>query len=120
MAEGILRHYGGEKFEVSSAGVKPSIVNSVAVNVMNEIGIDISHHRSKHVREFKGGKFDYVITVCDNAKEACPVYLGNSKKIHWGFPDPPHEKKITPKVINEFRKVRDMIHRKFKKAAATL
>src|ERR1039457_6342079 len=76
MAEGILRHFGGDRFEVFSAGTKPSIVNPIAIKVMKEIGIDISGHRSKHVDEFKGQKIDYVITVCDNAKESCPIFPG--------------------------------------------
>ena len=119
MAEGILRHYGGDKFEVFSAGTKPSRVNETAIRVMREIGIDISHQRSKSVSEYSGQNFDYVITVCENAKESCPLFLGSAKRLHWGFPDPPHEKEITGKVLNEFRKVRDMIHKKFKAAAET-
>jgi ACR3 family arsenite transporter len=117
MAEGILRHYGGPRFEVESAGTKPSRVNDIAVRVMKEIGIDISPHRSKHLDEFKDRVFDYVITVCDQARESCPVYLKAAKKLHWGFPDPPHDREITEDVVNEFRKVRDMIRAKFKAAA---
>ena len=145
MAEGVLRHYGGSQYEVFSAGTKPSSVNSIAIQVMKEIGIDISGHRSKHVDEFKGQTFDYVITVCDNAskslssfyqrrlgqswfpfrfklmktmaKESCPFFPGNTKRLHWEFPDPPHDKEITESVIEEFRKVRDMIRAKFKTAA---
>jgi arsenate reductase len=117
MAEGVLRHYGGHAFDVYSAGTKPSQVNPIAIQVMKEIGIDISKHRSKHVDELKGIFFDTVITVCDNAKESCPVFPGKTKKLHWGFPDPPHAKVVTEEVVNEFRKVRDMIHKKFKQAA---
>lgn len=117
MAEGVLRHYGGDKFEVFSAGTIPSRVNEIAIQVMNEIGIDISQHRSKHVRELLGRHFHYVITVCDNAKESCPVFPGNSLRLHWPFPDPPHGQKITPEVVKEFRKVRNLIHDKFKHAA---
>lgn len=117
MAEGVLRHYGSEQFEVFSAGTMPSQVDPVAVHVMKEIGIDISRHRSKHVDEFKGQSFDYVITVCDNAREACPLFPGNAKRLHWEFPDPPHGLHITEIVLEEFRKVRDMIHEKFKTAA---
>ncbi len=116
MAEGVLRHFRGDKFEVLSAGTKPSSVNSIAIEVMKEIGIDISSHRSKHVDEFKGQKIDYVITVCDNAKESCPIFSGG-KVMHWPFPDPPHDKEITPAVLDEFRKVRDMIVMKFKEFA---
>ena len=113
MAEGILRHFKGDQFEVLSAGTKPSTVNPIAIKVMKEIGIDISGHRSKHVDEFKGQKIDYVITVCDNAKESCPIFPG-VKPMHWPFPDPPHNKEINEAVIDEFRKVRDMIVEKFK------
>lgn len=120
MAEGILRHYGNDKFKVFSAGTKPSgKVNKHAVQVMNEIGVDISKHRSKHLDEFKDQTFDYVITVCDYAKEACPVYWKASKKLHWGFPDPSHSQEITEEEMDEFRRVRDMIHKKFKGIAET-
>lgn len=117
MAEGVLRHYGKDKFEVFSAGTNPSQVNPTAIQVMKEIGIDISNHRSKHVDEFKGQTFDYVITVCDNAKESCPFFPGGAKRLHWEFPDPPHGQAITESVLAEFRKVRDMIREKFKTAA---
>ena len=117
MAEGVLRHYGGECFEVESAGSKPSKVNETAIRVMKEIGIDISGHRSKHLDEFKERTFDFVITVCDHAQASCPVYLKAAQKLHWGFPDPPHDQVITESVVDEFRKVRDMIHQKFKELA---
>ena len=114
MAEGILNHYGSDKFEAFSAGTKPSKVNETAIEVMREIGIDISGQRSKNVSEFSGQHFHYVITVCDHAKESCPIFPGNSIRLHWPFPDPPHEKALTEEVRNEFRKVRDLIHTKFK------
>ena len=116
MAEGVLKHYGGDKFDVYSAGTKPSEVNETAIEVMKEIGIDISKQRSKNVGEFLGQNFHYVITVCDNAKESCPVFPGNSIRLHWSFPDPPHEKEVTNEVLEEFRKIRDLIHEKFKGA----
>jgi arsenate reductase len=119
MAEGVLRHYGSKRYEVFSAGSTPSQVNPIAIQVMREIGIDISGHRSKHVDEFRNVRMDLVITVCDNAKEACPTYFGKAKKLHWNFPDPPHEAEVTPEVINEFRQVRDMIHSKFRQLALT-
>lgn len=119
MAEGILRHYGGDRFEVESAGTKPSHVNETAIKVMNEIGIDLSKHRSKHVSELLGQHFHYIITVCDNAKESCPVFPGNSIRLHWPFPDPPHDKEITEDVLKEFRRVRDLILEKFRRAALT-
>lgn len=89
MAEGILRHDGKGKFLVESAGVKPGIVRPEAIEAMKEIGIDISHHRSKSVDEFTGQNFDYVITVCDNAAENCPVFPGKTTCIHQAFEDPP-------------------------------
>jgi arsenate reductase len=84
MAEGLLRHDAGDRFEVASAGVEPSRVRPEAIEAMNHIGIDISSHRSKSVDEFAGQEFDYVITVCDNANEHCPVFPGNTKRIHTG------------------------------------
>ncbi len=117
MAEGVLRHYGSKRFEVFSAGTMPSHVNPVAIQVMKEIGINISSHRSKHVEEFLGKKIDYVISVCDNARQACPIFPGAKMRLHWPFPDPPHGQEVTEEVLNEFRRVRDLIHEKFKKVA---
>jgi arsenate reductase (thioredoxin) len=88
MAEGLLRHDAGERFEVESAGTKPSSVRPEAIAAMQELGIDISGHRSKCVDEFKGKLFDYVITVCDHAKESCPVFFGTTKRLHQSFDDP--------------------------------
>lgn len=114
MAEGVLRHYGGDKFEVESAGSEPSKVNEIAIKVMKEIGIDISQHRSKHVKELFGKHFHIVITVCDKANESCPVFPRTSQRLHWPFPDPPHGRNATEETLNEFRKVRGMIHEKFR------
>src|SRR5579863_1087181 len=88
MAEGLLRHDAGEQFEVESAGMKPGSVRPEAIAAMRELGIDISGHRSKSVKEFEGQTFDYVITVCDNAKESCPLFLGAAKRLHQSFDDP--------------------------------
>ena len=85
MAEGLLRHDAGDRFDVESAGTRPGHVRSEAIAVMKELGIDISGHRSKHVQEFESQPFDYVLTVCDNAKESCPVFPGHSNRIHKGF-----------------------------------
>jgi arsenate reductase len=120
MAEGVLKHYGGEKFEVESAGAEPSKVNETAIKVMKEIGIDISNHRSKHVKEFLGQHFHYIITVCDKAKESCPAFPGISQRLHWFFPDPPHTKEVTEEVLSEFREIRDAVHQKFKVFALKL
>ena len=88
MGEGLLRHHGGEHFEVSSGGVVPSYVRPNAIAVMKELGIDISHHRSKSVNEFAGERFDYVITVCDYAAQYCPSFSADTKRIHWSIKDP--------------------------------
>lgn len=88
MAEGLLRHGGGEAFEVASAGIEPSFVRPEAIEAMREIGIDISSQRSKSIDEFTGQPFDYVITVCDNANQRCPMFPGPSRRIHWSIKDP--------------------------------
>jgi arsenate reductase len=88
MAEAILRRQGGPNFEVSSAGTEPKGVNPLTVQILAEVGIDISDARSKSVTEFLGQEFDYVITVCDQARETCPVFPGARESIHWGFDDP--------------------------------
>jgi arsenate reductase len=119
MAEGILRHYGGDKFEVFSAGTRPSKVNETAILVMKEIGIDISAHRSKGLEEFLGRSFDYIITVCDKAAQECPAFSGRGKRLHWPFPDPPHDREVTEEILAEFRKVRDAILERFKRLAET-
>ena len=89
MAEGLLRHDAGDKFDVESAGTKPSFVRPEAIEAMAQIGIDISGQRSKHVDEFSGQHFDTVITVCDNARESCPIFPGGTTKLHHSFDDPP-------------------------------
>ena len=88
MAEGLLRHDGGEAFTVESAGIEPSFVRPEAIEAMREIGLDISGHRSKSIDEFARQPFDYVITVCDNAKQNCPIFPGASHRIHWSIEDP--------------------------------
>jgi arsenate reductase (thioredoxin) len=88
MAEGLLRQEGGELFTVESAGVEASFVRPQAIEAMREIGVDISDHRSKSVDEFRGQEFDYVITVCDNANERCPIFPGSPRRIHWSIDDP--------------------------------
>ncbi len=109
MAEGLLRHDGGGRFAVFSAGVEPSRVRPQAVEVMREIGIDISGHRSKSVDEFAGQGFDYVITVCDNANERCPVFPGKTERIHWSFDDPAAAGGDEAERLAVFRRVRDEI-----------
>jgi arsenate reductase len=120
MAEGILRHDGGTAFEVHSAGVTPGSVRPEAIQVMNEIGIDISGHRSKSVDEFTGQEFDYVITVCDNAKETCPIFPGKTRRIHQSFEDPPPQgAKSAEETLSIFRRVRDEIREWMKGFIAT-
>lgn len=110
MAEGLLRDMGGERFEVASAGVSPSSVRPEAIEAMGETGIDISGHRSKSVDEFAGQEFDYVITVCDNAKDSCPVFPGKALRIHKMFEDPPGETEGDyGSRLRVFRRVRDEI-----------
>jgi arsenate reductase len=109
MAEGLLRHDAGNKFDVSSAGTKPTRVRPEAVAVMQEIGIDISQHRAKSVDEFAGQRFDYVLTVCDHAKETCPVYPGHLKRLHQNFDDPAAFQGAEEERLALFRKVRDQI-----------
>jgi arsenate reductase len=108
MAEGILRHDGGGRFEVESAGVNPSRVRPEAIEAMREIGIDISGHRSKSADEFVGQDFDYIVTVCDNARETCPFFPGHAERIHHSFEDPPAPGAADPETtMAVFRRVRD-------------
>jgi arsenate reductase len=88
MAEGLLRHIAGDRFEVFSGGTVPSYVRPNAIAVMKELGIDISHHRSKSINEYIDTSFDYVITVCDHAAQYCPQFPGAAKRIHWSIRDP--------------------------------
>ena len=109
MAEGLLRQSAGDRFEVFSAGTKRGEVRPEAIAVMNEIGIDISRHRSKHVDEFAGQPFDYVLTVCDNAKESCPVYPVATKQVHQSFEDPAAVRGSEAERMDAFRRVRDQL-----------
>lgn len=110
IAEGYLQHFAGDKAEVYSAGVETHGVNPKAIQVMKEDGIDISHHTSNNVNEYMNVDFDFVITVCDNAKERCPYFPSKAKKFHYNFPDPAKATGTEVEVMNEFRKVRDMIN----------
>ena len=113
MAEGLLRHMAGDRFEVFSAGLSPSYVRPNAIAVMKELGIDISHHRSKSMNEFLDTPFDYVITVCDHASEHCPVFPGPAKRIHWSIADP-----VAPggeaAQLEAFRQARDDLQQRFR------
>jgi arsenate reductase len=107
MAEGLLRHEGGGLYEVVSAGTKPTPLRPEAVKVVREIGIDISAHRSKSVEEFAGQEFDYVITVCENAKETCPIFPAKTERIHWSIEDPASVQGSEEERLAAFRRTRD-------------
>jgi arsenate reductase len=109
MAEGLLRHDAGDRFDVESAGVDPGRVRPEAIAVMKEIGVDISAHRSKHVDEFAGQQFDFVLTVCDNANESCPVLPGQGERLHRSFEDPAALQGSDQQRLALFRRVRDEI-----------
>ena len=135
MAEGILRNLAGDAYDIFSAGTKPSVVNPLAIKAMNEIGIDISNYRSKSVSEFEGQNFDFMITVCDHAKESCPVFTdaiesrsrlegssgigaarapmsSDTKMIHWSFDDPAEAPGSEEERMYVFRRVRgEIAHR---------
>lgn len=109
MAEGILRHIGSAKWEAYSAGTMETMVNPTAIKVMKEKGIDISDHYSKTLDNFLGKEFDYVITVCDNAKSACPPFAGYCKRLHWSIEDPGSLDLTGEAKLNAFRKTRDIL-----------
>jgi len=108
MAEGFLNALHGDRYESYSAGIEPTKVNPYAVKVMAEAGIDISKQRSKSIEEFRGRIFDYVVTVCDDAKEACPFFPGD-KILHRGFRDPSRFKGADDEILKKVRRVRDEI-----------
>ena len=107
MAEGWARHMKGDCIEAFSAGVNPIGVSKMAIKVMAEAGVDISGHTSKHVDDLLGIDFDYVITLCDYAREVCPVFPGDVKKFHRRFDDPYFAEGTTDEILGEFRRVRD-------------
>jgi len=112
MAEGLLRHDAGNRFEVSSAGTCPTHVRPEAIAVMRELGIDISSHRSKSVDEFAGQDFDCAITVCDNAKESCPVFPSRTERFHWSIEDPAAVHGSDEERREAFRVARDELRRR--------
>ncbi len=114
IAEGYFRHYGGDRVEVFSAGLEPKGVNPRAIQVMKEVGIDISQHASDHLSKYMGQSFDYVITVCDNAAANCPVFPGAGTKLHWPFEDPADATGTEEQVLAVFRQIRDEIGAKVK------
>jgi arsenate reductase len=112
MAEGIINHFLENKIAAFSAGTEATYVNPTAIEVMKEIGIDISRHHSKNLIAFKGQSFDYVITLCGSANETCPLYIGGTKKMHIGFDDPAKVTGMQDEILKEFRRVRDEIKEK--------
>jgi arsenate reductase (thioredoxin) len=119
LAEGILRHVAGDLFDVYSAGSNPvGNVHPKAIEIMQEIGIDISGHTSKHMSQFLDRKIDTVITVCGKADQACPMFPGQVNRYHWGFDDPAHAQGTEEEILNVFRRVRDQIKLVFQAYAA--
>ncbi len=110
MAEGLLRHLGGDRFDAHSAGTEATRVRPLAIRAMAELGIDISSQESKTLDRYLGQPFDAVITVCDQANEACPVFLGAKERLHWSFPDPSTAAGTEEEQLAVYRAVRDAIH----------
>jgi len=109
MAEGLLRAFGSGDFEIYSAGTDPKGLNPLAIEAMQEIGIDISGHESKSLERFLGQHFDYIITVCDRARDSCPTFPGDNQRIHWGFEDPAAVIGTRAEQLAVFRRVRNEI-----------
>src|SRR5438128_12604308 len=109
MAEGLLRHFGGGRFDVFSAGTEATMVRPLAIRAMAELGIDISTQESKTLERYLDEPFDKVITVCDQANETCPVFFGAKERIHWSFPDPSTASGTEAQQLEVFRAVRDAI-----------
>lgn len=109
IAEGYLKHYANAKAEIYSAGVETHGVNPKAIATMKDDGIDISNHTSNHIDEYRDIDFDYVITVCDNAKERCPYFPSKATKYHYNFPDPAKAEGTEIEINDEFKRVREMI-----------
>ena len=109
IAEGYLRHFAGDKAVIYSAGVETHGVNPKAIETMKEDGIDISQHTSNNIEEYRDIEFDFLITVCDNAKERCPFFPSNAKKFHYNFPDPAKATGTDQEIKQQFRNVRQMI-----------
>src|SRR5579864_1698866 len=112
MAEGLLRHLAGDRFAAYSAGTKAASVRPLAIQAMAELGIDISGQHSKTLDRYLGEPFDAVITVCDQANEACPVFLGAKTRLHWSFPDPSKAGGTEEQQLEVYRQVRDAIHQR--------
>ena len=109
MAEGLLRHLAGDRFEAMSAGTEATRVRPLAVRAMGEVGVDISGQESKALNRYLDETFDYVITVCDDANEACPFFPGTESRLHWSFEDPSKAEGTEEERLAVFRSVRDRI-----------
>ena len=109
MAEGIVNHYLGDLLQAFSAGTEATRVNPIAIQILAEIGIDISGHYSKTIDEFKGERFDHVISLCGSANEQCPLFFGGVKRVHIGFDDPSRTVGTQEEILADFRRVRDEI-----------
>ncbi len=112
MAEALLRERAGDRLETFSAGIAPQMISPLTIEVMREMGIDISGQRSKSVDEFVGQEFHYVITVCDSARQTCPVFPGRGKRLHWSIPDPAEAEGRDEAAIDAFRAARDELQRR--------
>jgi arsenate reductase len=119
MAEGLLRSLGQNEYEVHSAGTHPSFVRPQAIQVMKEIGVDISNHSSKSLDQFVAEPFDYVITVCDNVRESCPFFAGAKEMLHWSIEDPVNIWGTEEMQLEAFRKARDEIRKRIEKTFKT-
>ena len=114
MAAGVVKNDFGDSIETYSAGTNPKQVSRLAIMVLDEIGIDISSETSDHIDKYKDMQFDYVITLCDDANENCPVFFGGTQRLHMGFNDPPHTNDPSEENLEQFREVRDAIRYKMK------
>jgi arsenate reductase len=119
LAEALWRHEAGDRWEVFSAGVDPKGINPRTGRVLQELSISLDGHRSKHVREFAGQRFDLVITVCGHAQEVCPAFPGAARREHWPFDDPAAAKGSEEEVLPVFRRVRDQIHERIREYVNT-
>jgi arsenate reductase len=115
MAEGLLRHLAGDRFEVHSAGTEATSIRPEAITVMTELGIDVSEQGSKTLQRYMGEAFEYVITVCDAANEACPVFPGAKNRLHWSFEDPSRATGTEEERLGVFRSVRDEIRERIER-----
>ena len=112
MAEGLLRYLASDRFEVFSAGTEKTFVRPLAIKAMGEIGVDISQQKSKTLQQYLKDEFDYVITVCDSAHEACPFFVGAKERLHWSFPDPSRVEGSEMEKREAYRSVRNAIQKR--------